>query len=191
MNIQVKLKKLPQPSQPIRFDYQSINTNYTINVSNSFETLLQCEDEKTPNELWKEGQNVFLKCAEESISKKRTKINKWITEETLSEVQERKKLKTKGIRNAVDGTRYRQQNAKIQRMMRKDKEKYIKEQCQRIEENAIKNSTKEVYKGVKNLTTKFQPTTDTIKDKDNVILCDRDHVKARWKEYCSKLYKKK
>jgi len=74
--------------------------------------------------------------------------------------------------------------------MRKDKEKYIKEQCQRIEENAIKNSTKEVYKGVKNLTTKFQPTTDTIKDKDNVILCDRDHVKARWKEYCSNLYKK-
>ena len=54
---------------------------------------------------------------------------------------------------------YRQQNAKIQRMMRKDKEKYIKEQCQKIEENAIKNSTKEVYKGVKNLTTKFQPTT--------------------------------
>ena len=74
MNIQVKVKKLPQPSQPIRFDHQFINTNYSINVSNSFETLLQCEDEKTPNELWKEGQNIFLKGAEESISKKGPKL---------------------------------------------------------------------------------------------------------------------
>ena len=70
---------------------------------------------------------------------------------------------------------YKQQNSKIQRMLRKDKEKFIHEQYEQIEGNAITNF-KELYQGVKNLTKKFHPTVDTIKDEDGVILCDRDQV---------------
>ncbi|XP_063587729.1 uncharacterized protein LOC134764980 [Penaeus indicus] len=38
MNIQIRLKKLPQPPRPIRFDYQTMDINYNVKVSNSFET---------------------------------------------------------------------------------------------------------------------------------------------------------
>ncbi|XP_042876027.1 uncharacterized protein LOC122255792 [Penaeus japonicus] len=114
--IKLQLKKLTQPPQPIRFDYNTLDNNYSVKISNSFEALLQ-----------------------------------WIND-------------------PVEETIYRQQNSKIQRMMRKDKEKFIQEQCQRIEANSINNSTKEMYNGVKNLTKKFKPSVDTIKDEDDLIL---------------------
>ena len=46
--IKLQLKKLTQPPQPIRFDYKTLDNNYSVKISNSFEALLQCEDKKTP-----------------------------------------------------------------------------------------------------------------------------------------------
>jgi len=45
----------------------------------------------------------------------------------------------------------------VQRMMRTDKEKYINEQCEHIENKSITNSIQDLYQGVKNLTNKFKP----------------------------------
>ena len=74
-------------------------------------------------------------------------------------------------------------------MMWKDKGKFIQEQCQQIEENAINNSTKELYQGIKNLSKKFHPIVDTTKDEEDIIPCDRDQVQSRWRSYCSNHYK--
>ena len=76
--------------------------------------------------------------------------------------------------------------------MRKDKEKFISEQCQHIEENSIANSLKDLYLGVRRLTRKFNPRIDTVKDEDGIVLCESDEVKQRWKQYCCNcnLYKK-
>ena len=75
-------------------------------------------------------------------------------------------------------------------MMRKDKEQFIEDQCKMIEETAMTNSIMELFNGVRSLAMKFRPAMNTIKNKAVVILCDREHVKGRWREYCSKLYKK-
>ena len=48
-------------------------------------------------------------------------------------------------------------------MVRQDKVKYVNEQCQAIEQNSITNTTKDLYRKLKNLTRKFRPTVDTIK----------------------------
>ncbi|XP_063613390.1 uncharacterized protein LOC134786664 [Penaeus indicus] len=63
-----------------------MDINYNVKVSNNFETLLQCEEEKTPNDLWNEGRNILLKTVE-YISKKKNKRNNWISEETIKEVE--------------------------------------------------------------------------------------------------------
>ena len=55
-------------------------------------------------------------------------------------------------------------------MMRKDKDRFINEQCQRIEEKFITNSVRDLYAGVKSLTSKFRPSIDTVKDDDGTIL---------------------
>ena len=158
----LQLKKLVQPLQPRRFDYQTLDNNYKIKISNRFEALLQCDEERTPDDFWKEGQDIMLSVAEETICKKKKKINRWISDETLEEVEKRRYLKAKGIRDTVEEAAYKQQNSKIQRMMRKDKETLIQEQCQQIEGNTINISTKESYQVIKNLTKKFHPTIDTI-----------------------------
>ena len=67
------------------------------------------------------------------------KIDRWISDETLKEVEKRRYLKAKGIRDTVEEAAYKQQNSKIQRMMRKDKETFIQGQCQQIEGNASNN----------------------------------------------------
>ena len=82
------------------------------------------------------------------------------------------------------------QNAKVKKLMRKDKEKFINEKCRHIEEKSITNSLKDLYQGVKSLTRKFNPRIDTVKADDGALLCESDEVKQRWKQYCCKLYKK-
>ena len=80
-----------------------------------------------------------------------------------SEIEARRCLKSKSNNGPVDEVIYRKQNAKIQKLLRRDKEKYSNVQCQRIENYSVKNTTKELYQGVRNITRKFKPIMDTIK----------------------------
>ena len=162
-----------QPLQPRCFDYQALDNNYKIKISNRFEAVLQCDEERTPDELWKEGQDIMLSVAEETVCKKKKKINRWMSDETLKEVEKRRYIKAKGIRDTVEEAAYKWQNSKIQQMMRKNKETFIQEQCQQIEGSAIINSIKDLHQGIKNLTKKFHPTIDTIKNEDGIIICNR------------------
>ena len=187
---QLRLRNIEQPPQLIRFNCQTLHNNYIINVCNSFEALLNSEEEKEPNDLWQEGKRIFLEVAKKTISQRKATKNRWITEATLKEVEVRRKVKSKGIRDPVQEAIYKEQNSKIRRMMRKDKEQFVEDQCKNIEENAMTNSTRELFNGVRSLTRKFRPAINTIKNEAGVILCDREHVKDRWREYCSKVYKK-
>ena len=82
------------------------------------------------------------------------------------------------------------QNAKVKKLIRKDKEKSINEQCQYIEENSITNSLQDLYQSVRRPTRKFNHRIDTVKDEDGTVLCENDEVKQRWKQYCCSPYKK-
>ena len=190
VDMQFRLKKLPVSETPLKLDYNSIDEAYRVKISNSFEALLVAEEEKSPNELWEDGKKIILSVAKSNIPKKKKKKKQWISNETLREVEKRRLLKVKGINNEVDKAKYRIQNATIQKMMRKDKDKFINEQCQRIEEKFITNSVKDLYAGVKSLTSKFRPSIDTVKDDDGTILCESREVKRRWQDYCTKLYQK-
>ena len=190
IDIKIRLKKMERPTPPLRLDYKTLDNSYRIAVSNKFELLNQCEDDKTPNELWEKGKELLLSAAKETIAKKKKTNSPWISEETLSEIEARRYLKSKGIHNPVEEVIYKNQNAKIQKLLRRDKEKYLNEQCQRIENCSINQTTKELYQGVRKITRKFKPTMDTIKTEDGLVLCDGKDVKDRWNQYCSKLYKK-
>ena len=74
VDMQTRLKKLQKPQIPQKLDYTSIDNEYRIKISNSFESLLQCEEEKSPNELWEEGKDIFLKVAKSTIVKKKKEI---------------------------------------------------------------------------------------------------------------------
>ena len=76
-------------------------------------------------------------------------------------------------------------------MMRNDKDNFTVEQCRKVDENYITNSTKDLYQAVKNIAKKFKSSSDTIKSADGSVLCDGKDDKNRWKEYFGKLYAKR
>uniref|UniRef100_H2YWZ6 Reverse transcriptase domain-containing protein n=1 Tax=Ciona savignyi TaxID=51511 RepID=H2YWZ6_CIOSA len=147
-------------------------------------------EERSTDDLWNEGKETIIKVAAKTIKKKTNKSSNWISDETLKEIKHRREIKPRRFDSPVDEALYKKQNAKVQKMMRKDKERYIEQQCEKIEENAAHNSTKELYQSVKKLTKSFKPSADTVKSENGAVLCDRDDIKERWKEYCSKLYKR-
>ena len=108
----------------------------------------------------------------------------------MLEIEERRDRTSKRYNDAIGEIEYKNQNAKVQRLLRRDKDKYINEQCEVIENNAVTNATKELYQTVRNITKKFKPSSDTVKDEDGRVLCDGERVRDRWKEYCTKLYTK-
>ena len=72
--------------------------------------------------------------------------------------------------------------------MRRYKNLHINKIYKEIEENSMNNSTKELYGGIRNLTKKFQFTTEIIKDKSGSTLCNGEGIKERLKQYCEDLY---
>jgi len=73
-DIRFRLKKMARPPPPMRREYKSLDNQYTVIVENKFETLLQCEEDKTPEGLWNEGKEIFIITAKEKISQKKKKI---------------------------------------------------------------------------------------------------------------------
>ena len=62
--------------------------------------------------------------------KKKCKKAKWLSEEALQIAEERREAKSKRERE-----RYTQVNAEFQRIARRDKKAFLREQCEEIEEN--------------------------------------------------------
>ena len=55
-DIKLGLRKMVQPLQPRCFDYQTLDNNYKVKISNRFGALLQCDEERTPNNFGKKGK---------------------------------------------------------------------------------------------------------------------------------------
>ena len=62
--------------------------------------------------------------------KKKCKKARWPSEEALQIAVKRRQLKSKG-----DKKRYKHLNAEFQRIARRDKKAFLREQCKEIEEN--------------------------------------------------------
>ena len=75
--------------------------------------------------------------------------------------------------------------------MKKAEEKWIGEQCSKIEENLRKNNSKGAYQLVKDLTTVKQGKVTTVQDRSGKCLTEERQILNRWTEHCSELYNHK
>ena len=78
-----------------------------------------------PEELWMEVHNIVQEVVIKIISKKKKcKKAKWLSEEALLIAEKRKEVKGKGEKE-----RYTHLNAEFQRIARRDKKAFLREQC--------------------------------------------------------------
>ena len=98
------------------------------------------------NELWMEVCDIVQETGIKTnpVGKKCTKA-KWLSEEAFQIAVKRREPKSKGEKE-----RYTHLNAEFQRIARRDKKAFLRDQCKEIEENNGMGKTRDLFKKIRN-----------------------------------------
>ena len=81
-------------------------------------------------------------------------------------------------------------NVEFQRIARKDKKAFLRDQCKEIEENNRMGKTIDLFKKIRDTKGTFQAKMGSIKDRNGMDLTEAEDIKKRWQEYTEELYRK-
>ena len=81
-------------------------------------------------------------------------------------------------------------NKEFQRIARRDKKAFLKDQCKEIEENNRIGKTRDLFKKVRDTKGTFHAKVGSIKDRNGLDLTEAEVIKKRWQEYTEEVYKK-
>ena len=115
--------------------------------------------------------------------KKKCKKVKWLSEEALQRAEKRKEVKGKGEKE-----RYTHLNAVFQRIARRDKKAFLRDQWKEIEENNRMGKTRDLFKKIRDTKGTFCAKMGTIMDRNGIDLTEAEDSKKRWQEYTEELY---
>ena len=122
-----------------------------------------------PDEIWTEVHNTVQETGIKIISKKKKcKKAKWLSEEALQIAVKRREVKTKGEKE-----RYTHLNAQFQRIARRDKKAFLRDQCKEIEENNRMGKTRDLFKKMSDTKETFHAKMGTIKNRNGRDLRSR------------------
>ena len=86
---------------------------------------------------------------------------------------------------------YTHLNADFQRIARRDKKAFLRDQCKEIKENNRMAKTRDLFKKITDTKAIFHAKMDSIKDRNGRDLTEAEDIKKRWQEYTEELYKKR
>ena len=105
---------------------------------------------------------------------------KWLSAEDLQIAEERREAKSKEERE-----RYTQLNAEFQRIARKNKKTFLKEQCKEVEGNNKMGKTRDLFKKIGAIKGTFHARMGMIKDRNSKDLREVEEILR----YTEELYK--
>ena len=165
------MKNVGETTRPFKYDLYQIPYDYTVEVTNRLKGLDLID--KVPDELWMEVcdtvQEIRIKTV--PMEKKRKKA-KWLSEEALQIAVKRREVKSKGEKE-----KYKHLNAEFQRIARRDKKAFLKDQCKEIEENNRMGKTKELFKKIGDNNGTFHAKMGSIKDRNGMDLTEAEDIK--------------
>ena len=86
--------------------------------------------------------------------------------------------------------RYKHLNAEFQRIARRDKKAFLRDQCKEIEENNRMEKNRDFFKKIRDTKGTFHAKMGSKKDRNGMDLTEAEDIKKRWLEYTEELYKK-
>ena len=86
---------------------------------------------------------------------------KWLYGEALQIALKRREVKSKGEKE-----RYKHLNAEFQRIARRDKKAFFRDQCKEIEENNRMGKTGDLFKKIRDTKGRFHAKMGSIKDRN-------------------------
>ena len=85
---------------------------------------------------------------------------------------------------------YTHLNAEFQRIARRDKKAFLRDQYKEIEENNRIGKTRDLFRKIRDTKGTFHAKMDTIKHRNGMDLTEAEEIKKRWQEYTEELYKR-
>ena len=133
----LKLKKAGKTTRPFRYDLNQIPYDNTVEVRNRFKGLDLID--RVPDQLWNKVRDIVQETGIKTIPmEKKCKQAKWLSGEALQIA-----VKSKGEKE-----RYTHLNAEFQRIARRDKKAFLRDQCKEIEENNRMGKTRDLFKKI-------------------------------------------
>ena len=137
-----------------------------MEVTNRFKGLDLTD--RVPDELWTEVHDIVQETGSKAIpKKKKCKKAKWLPEEALAIAVKRREAKSKGEKE-----RYKDGNAEFQRIARRDKKAFLRDQCKEIEENNRLGKTRDLFKKIRDTNGTFHAKMGSIKDRNGMDLTE-------------------
>ena len=81
-------------------------------------------------------------------------------------------------------------NAEFQRIARRDKKAFLRDQCKETEETNRMGKTRDLFKKIRDTKETFHAKMGSIKDWNSKDLTEAEDMKKKWQEYTEELYKK-
>jgi len=110
---------------------------------------------------------------------------KWLSGEALQIAVKRREAKSKGEKE-----KYKHLNAEFQRIARREKKAFLRDQCKETEENNRMGKMRDLFKKIRHTKGIFHAKMGSIKDRNGMDLTEAEDIKKRWQEYTEELYKK-
>ena len=114
------------------------------------------------------------------------KTAKWVSEEALQTAMKRREVKSKGEKE-----RYKHLNAEFQRIARRDKKAFLRDQCKELEKSNRMGKTRDLFKKIRDTKGTFHAKMGLIKDRHGMDLTEAEDIKKKWQECTEELYKKR
>ena len=95
-------------------------------------------------------------------------------------------VKRREVKGKGEKERYTHLNAEFQRIARRDKKAFLREQCKDIEENNRMGKTRYLYKKIRDTKGTFHAKMGTTKDRNGMDLTKAEDIKKRCQEYTKK-----
>ena len=81
-------------------------------------------------------------------------------------------------------------NAEFQRIARREKKAFLKDQCKEIEKNNRTGKTRDLFQKIRDTRETFNANMGSIKNRNGRDLIEAEDIKKRWQECTEELYKK-
>ena len=99
-------------------------------------------------------------------------------------------MKRKEAKDKGEKERYTLLNAEFQRIVRREKNAFLSDQCKEIEENNIMAKNRDLFKKIRDANRIFHAKMSTIKDRNGMDLIEAEDIKKRWQQYTENSTKK-
>ena len=96
-------------------------------------------------------------------------------------------MKRREVKSKGEKEKYSHLNAEFQRIARRGKKAFLRDQCKEIEENNRMGKSRDLFKKIRDTKGTFHAKMGSIKDRNCIDLTE--DIKKRWQEYTEELYK--